>query len=67
VLNFQALKRKVLRSFETMGTTHHSIWCNIPEDNEASSTPCENLKPHTLSYLYYRKDPSILDAPGRQT
>jgi len=45
-----------------MVITHQSIWCNIPEDYEASSTPCENLMPHTLSYLYYRKD-----ASGRQT
>jgi len=50
VLDFQAMQRKVLCSLETMVTIYQLMWCNIPENYEASSTQCGNLKPHTLSY-----------------
>jgi hypothetical protein len=43
------------------------MWCNIPEDYETSTTPCENLKFQIPSYLYYERKPPKLDASGRQT
>jgi len=35
-------------------TTHPTTKCNIPEDRNPQQHHCENLKPHSSSYVRYK-------------